>query len=133
MKPNTRLAANRNGHNHSHRRRLYRRRLWLFLSSTKVDADTSVPYCVVGSVPSASGSSGRFFNLVVCHDLFDNYERMKIVVAPVIARYPGAQVRRSWRRGGTPIVSVVVLSRKGLPCHIARNSFMHDLLDLRCE
>lgn len=63
-----------------------------FLIAAKVDADTSVPYCVVGS-PPAGGSSGRFFNLVVCHDLFDNYERMKIVVAPVIARYPGAQVR----------------------------------------
>lgn len=60
----------------------------------KVDADTSVPYCVVGAPPSSSaGSSGRFFNLVVCHDLFDNYERMKIVVTPLIARYPGAQVR----------------------------------------
>eukprot|EP00752_Nemacystus_decipiens_P011149 g9905.t1 len=58
----------------------------------QVDADTSVPYCVVGSPPSASGCSQRFFNLVICHDLFDNYERMKIVVAPVIARYPGAQV-----------------------------------------
>ncbi|CBN77180.1 Response receiver [Ectocarpus siliculosus] len=60
--------------------------------SLQVDADTAVPYCVVGSPPSAGGSSGRFFNLVVCHDLFDNYERMKIVVAPLIARYPGAQV-----------------------------------------
>lgn len=37
---------------------------------------------------------------MVCHDLFDNYERMKIVVAPVIARYPGAQVRR--KREGAP-------------------------------
>ncbi|CAM9555819.1 unnamed protein product [Scytosiphon promiscuus] len=58
----------------------------------QVDADTSVPYCVVGSPPEIGGSSSRFFNLVVCHDLFDNYERLKIVVAPVIARYPGAQV-----------------------------------------
>ncbi|CAN0211849.1 unnamed protein product, partial [Hapterophycus canaliculatus] len=58
----------------------------------QVDADTSVPYCVVGSPPAVGGSSSRFFNLVVCHDLFDNYERLKIVVAPVIARYPGAQV-----------------------------------------
>lgn len=67
----------------------------LFLASAKVDADTSVPYCVVGSPPPSTGSSGRFFNLVICHDIFDNYERMKIVVAPVIARYPGAQVRRN--------------------------------------
>lgn len=61
----------------------------------EVDADTSVPYCIVGAPPSSSlgGSSGRFFNLVVCHDLFDNFERMKIVVTPVVARYPGAQVR----------------------------------------
>lgn len=65
----------------------------LLSPSNKVDADTLVPYCIVGAPPSAfSGSSVRFFNLVVCHDLFDNYERMKIVVAPVIARYPGAQV-----------------------------------------
>lgn len=60
---------------------------------SKVDADTSVPYCVIGTSAAPSGTlSGRFFNLVVCHDLFDNFERMKIVVAPVIARYPGAQV-----------------------------------------
>lgn len=64
----------------------------------KVDADTSVPYCVVGAPPpppppSGGLPSGGFFNLVVCHDLFDNYERMKIVVSPLIARYPGAQVR----------------------------------------
>lgn len=91
-------SRGRSGHNRSHRLRRYRYRLRLrlrlrlVLASTKVDADTSVPYCVVGSPPSASGPSGRFFNLVICHDLFDNYERMKIVVAPVIARYPGAQV-----------------------------------------
>ena len=62
----------------------------------KVDADTSVPYCVVGAPPPPSGGppSRGFFNLVVCHDLFDNYERMKIVVSPLIARYPGAQVRK---------------------------------------
>lgn len=40
-----------------------------------------------GGVPSS-----RFFNLVICHDLFDNYERMKIIVTPLIARYPGVQV-----------------------------------------
>lgn len=110
----------RNGRNVSRRRRRrYCLHLWLFfvLAYLKVDADTSVPYCVVGSPPSATGSSGRFFNLVVCHDLFDNYERMKIVVAPVIARYPGAQVRRN-RGGATRMVSVV---EKVVLCHIARS------------
>lgn len=58
----------------------------------QIDADTSVPYCIVGSPPSSGSSGGRYFNLVVCHDLFDNYERTKIILAPVIARYPGAQV-----------------------------------------
>ena len=85
----------------------------------KVDADTSVPYCVVGSSPSAGGSTGRFFNLVICHDLFDNYERMKIVVSPVIARYPGAQVREEiWER--TPMVGVKNLTVPlGVVCTIS--------------
>ena len=33
-----------------------------------------------------------FFNLVVCHDLFDTLERLKIVLSPLAARYPGLQV-----------------------------------------
>lgn len=67
--------------------------LVVMLSLGKVDADTSVPYCIVGSPPPSASSGGPFYNLVVCHDLFDNCERMKIILAPVIARYPGAQVR----------------------------------------
>ncbi|CAM9193873.1 unnamed protein product, partial [Choristocarpus tenellus] len=55
----------------------------------RIDADTSVPYCVVGMPPA--GGKGRFFNLVVCHDMFDTYERMKIILKPVLARYPGTQ------------------------------------------
>lgn len=60
----------------------------------KVDADTLVPYCVLGAPPSLEGGvpSSPFFNLVICHDLFDNYERMKIIVTPLIGRYPGVQV-----------------------------------------
>jgi hypothetical protein len=33
-----------------------------------------------------------FFNLVVCHDFFDTLERLKIVLSPLAARYPGLQV-----------------------------------------
>lgn len=60
----------------------------------KVDVDTLVPYCVLGAPPSSEGDVpfSRFFNLVICHDLFDNYERLKIIVAPLIVRYPGVQV-----------------------------------------
>ncbi|CAM9463113.1 unnamed protein product [Chrysoparadoxa australica] len=56
----------------------------------QVDADTSVPYCVV-DIPPPKGPP-PFFNLVVCHDIFDTYERMKIFLQPIFARYPGAQV-----------------------------------------
>ncbi|CAM9154605.1 unnamed protein product [Discosporangium mesarthrocarpum] len=55
----------------------------------QIDADTCVPYCVVGSRRRVG--KGGFYNLVVCHDIFDNYERMKITLKPLLARYPGAQ------------------------------------------
>lgn len=56
-----------------------------------MDADTRIPYCVLGK-PPPDDNPARYFNLVICHDLFDSYERMKIMIAPVLARYPGAQV-----------------------------------------
>ncbi|KAJ1456598.1 hypothetical protein M885DRAFT_463166 [Pelagophyceae sp. CCMP2097] len=61
----------------------------------QLDADTSLPYAVVDF--SAQGSAAahakaQTFNLVVCHDFFETFERMKIVLAPIAARYPGLQV-----------------------------------------
>lgn len=64
----------------------------------QLDADTSLPYVVVdfslasnGSRPSNNEPQAAF-NLVVCHDFFDTFERLKIVLTPIAARYPGLQV-----------------------------------------
>jgi CheY-like chemotaxis protein len=62
------------------------------------DADTVFPYTVMDSSIDAAGQAGRtkqkapFFNLVVCHDLFDTSERMKIFLRPLSRRYPGLQI-----------------------------------------
>ncbi|GMH55632.1 hypothetical protein TrST_g11590 [Triparma strigata] len=64
------------------------------------DADTVFPYTVMDSSIDAAGQAGRtagkqkapFFNLVVCHDLFDTSERMKIFLRPISKRYPGLQI-----------------------------------------
>ncbi|GMI04272.1 hypothetical protein TrLO_g11513 [Triparma laevis f. longispina] len=64
------------------------------------DADTVFPYTVMDSSIDAAGQAGRtggkqkqpFFNLVVCHDLFDTSERMKIFLRPISRRYPGLQI-----------------------------------------
>jgi CheY-like chemotaxis protein/pimeloyl-ACP methyl ester carboxylesterase len=59
----------------------------------QLDADTSIPYTILGSPPSGSDASGHtFFNFVVCHDIFDTCERMQLFFRPLISRYPGAQV-----------------------------------------
>jgi CheY-like chemotaxis protein/pimeloyl-ACP methyl ester carboxylesterase len=59
----------------------------------QLDADTSIPYTILGSPPTGSDASGHtFFNFVVCHDIFDTCERMQLFFRPLISRYPGAQV-----------------------------------------
>ncbi|KAH8051887.1 hypothetical protein JL721_11031 [Aureococcus anophagefferens] len=64
----------------------------------QLDADTALPYCVVDLSLASDGSrppgatEANTFNLVVCHDFFDTFERLKIVLAPIAARYPGLQV-----------------------------------------
>jgi len=65
----------------------------------QLDADTSLPYVVVdfslssdGRRPAQAGEHQATFNLVVCHDFFDTFERLKIVLTPIAARYPGLQV-----------------------------------------
>ena len=66
------------------------------------DADTVFPYTVMDSSIDAAGQAGRsgvggskkapFFNLVVCHDIFDTCEKMKIFLRPISRRYPGLQI-----------------------------------------
>ena len=56
----------------------------------QLDADTSLPYVVVdfslssdGRRPAQAGEHQATFNLVVCHDFFDTFERLKIVLTPI--------------------------------------------------
>lgn len=63
----------------------------------QLDADTSLPYCVMDYSLDDKGIRQRAtvndtFNLVVCHDFFDTFERMKIFLSPIAAKYPGLQV-----------------------------------------
>lgn len=76
----------------------------------QMDAETAIPYCVMGN-PTLQPQhvSNTFFNLVVIHDLFDTWERLQILLNPIIARYHGAiqvlvwnypgQAYTTWRPG----------------------------------
>lgn len=84
-----------------------------FVAGTfQLDAETAVPYCVLGNLalqPPPQRVPNTFFNLVVVHDLFDTWERLQILLQPIIARYHGAvqvlvwnypgQAYTTWRHG----------------------------------
>lgn len=70
-----------------------------FQGIAQLDADTKIPFLVMnGSKYSrirqsmAQDRQHRFFNLVVCHDIFDTFERMKILLQPIVQRYQAVQV-----------------------------------------
>jgi len=66
-----------------------------FQGLAQLDADTKIPFMIInGSKYSRMKNvmNERFFNLVVCHDLFDTYERMKILLQPIIQRYQSIQI-----------------------------------------
>jgi pimeloyl-ACP methyl ester carboxylesterase len=70
------------------------------------DDKTEIPYCILSSTlsqprqkaNSQSGPNSRKAhtrpkcNLVVCHDLFDTFERMQIYLAPFIERFAGHKI-----------------------------------------
>lgn len=61
----------------------------------QIDADTRLPYAVVDYSRNAKvqiSDDRPFFNLVVCHDMFDTLERMKIFFKPIAQKYIGLQV-----------------------------------------
>ena len=61
----------------------------------QIDADTRVPYTVLDASRSSSipvNPNRPFFNLIVCHDLFDTAERFKIFLRPIVQKYVGMQV-----------------------------------------
>ncbi|OWZ19913.1 hypothetical protein PHMEG_0005762 [Phytophthora megakarya] len=83
----------------------------------QMDAETAIPFCVMGGarirvadkVSKSTDPSEAFFNLVVVHDLFDTWERLQILLQPLVARYRGrvqvllwnypGQAYTAWRRG----------------------------------
>lgn len=61
----------------------------------QIDADTRVPYMVLDASKNAKvlvNPKKPFFNVVVCHDVFDTAEKMKIFFKPIVERYLGMQV-----------------------------------------
>ncbi|KAF4041240.1 Ankyrin repeat [Phytophthora infestans] len=83
----------------------------------QMDAETCIPFCVMGGARSSvadkvtdlTDSSKAFLNLVIVHDLFDTWERLQILLQPLVARYRGrvqvllwnypGQAYTTWRRG----------------------------------
>jgi CheY-like chemotaxis protein/predicted nucleic acid-binding Zn-ribbon protein len=66
-----------------------------FQGIAQLDADTKIPFMVINGSKYArmkNVMNERFFNLVVCHDIFDTYERMKILLQPIIQRYQMIQI-----------------------------------------
>jgi pimeloyl-ACP methyl ester carboxylesterase/CheY-like chemotaxis protein len=60
----------------------------------QIDADTRIPYTVLDSSRNAKVRFKKkpFFNLVVCHDMFDTSERLKIVLRGLAEQYMGLQI-----------------------------------------
>jgi len=61
----------------------------------QLDADTKIPFSVLNGSKFARARNimqSNFFNLVVCQDIFDTYERMKIILQPIVQRYQAIQI-----------------------------------------
>ena len=55
-----------------------------------MDVDTSFPYCVIGkSIEEKVSDRIPLFSVIVCHDIFDTYERMQILFQKLVGKYPG--------------------------------------------
>ena len=66
-----------------------------FNGLAQLDADTLLPFIVMDASRNAQvqiKNRGSVFSLVVCHDLFDTAERLKIFFKPIVTKYPGLQV-----------------------------------------
>lgn len=66
-----------------------------FNGVVQIDADTRLPFMVLDASRTAKvlvNPNKPFFNLVVCHDIFDTAEKMKIFLRPMVQRYLGMQV-----------------------------------------
>ena len=61
----------------------------------QLDADTLLPFIVMDASRNTQvqiKNRGAVFNLIICHDLFDTAERLKIFLTPIVSKYTGVQV-----------------------------------------
>lgn len=60
----------------------------------QLDADTKLPFMVIHGEKfnRLHGTNNQFFNLIVCHDLFDTMERLKILLQPITQKYQTIQI-----------------------------------------
>ena len=68
---------------------------YAFSGIVQIDADTRVPYMVLDAAREAKvlvNAKRPFFNLIVCHDLFDTAERFKIFLKSIVLKYLGIQI-----------------------------------------
>lgn len=67
-----------------------------FNGVVQIDADTRVPFAVLDASRNSKiahlNTPKPYFNLVVCNDLFDTFERLKIFLQPMAQRYMGLQI-----------------------------------------
>ena len=69
-----------------------------FESRFQYDEKTSFPYAILENCSkepanqSLEGGRPLWCNLLVCHDVFDTYERFKIFFLPMVGRYPGMKI-----------------------------------------
>ena len=63
-----------------------------FEASFQYDEHTSFPYAILHNSNGSVKNKTPWCNLIVCQDVFDTYERFKIFLMPMVARYPGMKI-----------------------------------------
>ena len=60
----------------------------------QIDPDTRITYVLLDALSGRKNARREqaLFNLVVCHDMFDTSERLKIFFKPIVQKYVGLQV-----------------------------------------
>jgi pimeloyl-ACP methyl ester carboxylesterase len=67
----------------------------MMMSIFHLDDSTSLPYRILknrASHTNESSTTPLFYNLIVCNDIFDHYERFIALFMPMVMRYPSLQV-----------------------------------------
>lgn len=64
----------------------------LLFGTVDFDSDTSFPYTILSNEDNSSTESDTCFNMVICHDIFDTFDRLKVLLSPIISRHTNSQI-----------------------------------------